>query len=139
MTLKYMCDNKHKEVITAREVCHEFSIPFDTTSKVMQVMNNHGLISSQIGLKGGYVLARDLKKVSVHKLVEIIEGKKLAPSCSDLNCDLIESCNIQTPISNLNQRLKSFFAQTSLWDLLFPIGEEKKIKKEEPKGITKRN
>ena len=41
ISLKFIWEEKSRgELTTAREICSKFNLPFDTTSKVMQAMNN---------------------------------------------------------------------------------------------------
>lgn len=118
MVLKFMSDQEENGLITARDICDKFNIPFDTTAKVMQQMNNVGILHSTKGVKGGYTLKADLDKVSYLQLAELVEGKKVAVDCKSSNCSLIETCNITKPISRLNKYLMYFFQDLTLKDLL---------------------
>lgn len=118
MVLKFMADQTGGELITARDICDKFNIPFDTTAKVMQQMNNVGILHSTKGVKGGYTLKADLERVSYLQLAELVEGKKVAADCQSSNCSLIETCNITKPISRLNEYLMYFFQDLTLKDLL---------------------
>jgi Rrf2 family protein len=102
----------------AREVCDLYNSPFDTTAKVMQLMNQAGFFNSQKGAHGGYSLKVDLNNISYLQLVEIIEGKKSIIDCKDTKCNLIKSCNIVSPITKLNKHLTHFFKGLSLEELL---------------------
>ncbi len=105
---------------SAREICDEFHIPFDTTSKVMQILNNHGILKSEKGIKGGYVILKSLYEISYSDLVKIIEGKdEFGPECaSSASCDLISTCNISGPINNLNRMIHQFLNDLTVGDLL---------------------
>jgi Rrf2 family protein len=103
---------------TAREVCDRFSIPFDTTSKVMQVMNNKGLLKSAQGVKGGYQLNCDLGNVSYLNLTEMIEGTPMRMDCITGSCDLAGNCNITGPVKKLNDYLSDFFGSLTIKKLL---------------------
>lgn len=123
MVLKLMKDKGPSELTTAREVCDQFKTPFDTTAKVMQVMNNAGILHSQKGVKGGYTLSRDLSAVTYMELVELIEGKSFMMDCHDLGagsgpCELYHNCNISRPIKRLNDYLISIFKSLTLNELL---------------------
>ena len=109
MVLKLMKDKAPNELTTAREVCDRFESPFDTTAKVMQLMNTAGILHSLKGVKGGYVLSRDLSQVSYMELVELIEGKSFMMDCHEGPCDLIHKCNITQPIKRLNDYLINIF------------------------------
>lgn len=118
MALKLMKDKNPTELTTAREICDQFNTPFDTTSKVMQLMNNCGILHSHKGVKGGYTLSRDLGDVSYMELVELVEGKSFMMDCHEGPCDLYNKCNISQPIKRLNDYLINIFNSISLNELL---------------------
>jgi Rrf2 family protein len=118
MALKLMKEKHITELTTAREVCDRFETPFDTTAKVMQIMNNAGILQSHKGVKGGYTLSKDLSHVSYMELVQLIEGKSFMMDCQHGPCDLIKKCNISRPIKRLNDYLINIFNTLSLNELL---------------------
>ena len=119
MVLKSMKDkDSGGGLTTAREVCDNFNTPFDTTAKVMQLMNTAGILHSHKGVKGGYTLARDLNFVSYMELAQLIEGKSFMMDCHEGPCDLMHSCNISQPIKRLNDYLINIFNSLSLGELL---------------------
>lgn len=118
MVLKHMRNNEALKQTTAREICDLYKAPFDTISKVMQTMSKHHILLSHQGANGGYTLCEDLGTISYSRLVEIIEGRSKAKDCIELNCSLFSSCNIISPVRNLNSRLSDFISSISLAELL---------------------
>lgn len=118
IALKLMLEKGSSELTTAREVSDKFKTPFDTTAKVMQVMNNADILASIKGVKGGYFLNKDLRSLSYMELAELIEGKSLAMDCKLLNCQLLGTCNISRPLSRLNNYLDAFLRGLSVEELL---------------------
>lgn len=127
MALKFMADKQVQELegenvlTSAREICDEFNIPFDTTAKVMQQMNNQEILKSTKGIKGGYSLNKSLDEITYMELVRLVEGKKeIGRVCSGNNgtCELFEKCNITTPVEKLNSKLNAFLETLSLSELL---------------------
>lgn len=118
MVLKLMKEKGPGELTTAREVCDRYETPFDTTAKVMQLMNNAGILHSHKGVKGGYTLAQDLNRVSYMALVQLIEGKSFMMDCHEGPCELIQKCNISQPIKRLNDYLINIFNALTLNELL---------------------
>lgn len=118
MVLKHICNKEKGELTTAREVCDKYLIPFDTTAKVMQQMNNIGILQSTKGVKGGYILKADLEKVTYLELAQLVEGRKVSMDCESTQCSLIQTCNITKPIKKLNQHLIYFFQSLTIKDLL---------------------
>jgi Rrf2 family protein len=122
MALQYIRNKNHQELTTAREICDKYNTPFDTTAKVMQQMHHAGILNSIKGIKGGYQLSLDLKTISLLKLSELIEEKNLSMDCIHGDCDLLNSCNIASPIKKLNHYVNSFFETLSVEDLLSDDG-----------------
>ncbi|MCO4754241.1 MAG: Rrf2 family transcriptional regulator [Bacteriovoracaceae bacterium] len=118
IALKLMLEKKESELTTAREISDKFHTPFDTTAKVMQVMNSAEILESVKGVKGGYFLSRDLSTLSYMDLAEMIEGKSLSIDCETIKCSLLGSCNISGPIKRLNEYVNMFFRDLSVKELL---------------------
>lgn len=122
MALKFMADKKDTLPLTsAREICDHFNTPFDTTAKVMQMMNNHDILKSVKGIKGGYSLNRSLDEITYAELASLIEGKaERGRICVTTKgtCELISKCNIVTPVELLNRKLNIFLETLTLKELL---------------------
>lgn len=120
IALKFMTEKESGVLTSAREICQRFQTPFDTTAKVLQVMNNHGLLNSVKGIKGGYDIKVDLNQISYMDLVRMIEGPQYDCLCESAQgmCDLYQHCNIVTPIDRLNSKLNHMLENLKLAELL---------------------
>lgn len=118
MALKLMAHKRQGELTTAKEVVEAVGCPFDATARVMQMMCQHGILKSEHGAHGGYLLVRDLAKVSIFDLMEIILGPRAAAKCLQGACDLEASCNIMSPVTVLNRKQQEFFRGISVGELL---------------------
>jgi Rrf2 family protein len=128
MALKFMAEKN--ELITARELELQFSVPFDTMAKVLQLLNAKGVLESTKGTKGGYTLTKDLYQLTYAQLVEYIEGKKSMMVCLTSKgtiCDKHNTCNIISPLDYLNRKTSAFYAQLTIGEILF--GEKVKEQK----------
>ncbi|AHZ85827.1 Rrf2 family transcriptional regulator [Bdellovibrio bacteriovorus] len=121
MALKYMSQKIPGELTTAKEVSDSFHTPFDATARVMQQMaQKGGILRAEYGANGGYQITKDLAKVSIHDLVEVIEGPTALVKClhKEAPCEIQGTCNIVSPITALNDRLTDFYKSLSLKELL---------------------
>lgn len=125
MALKFMADKEQSAssdgaLTCTREICDEFDTPFDTTAKVMQLMNAHEILKSTKGIKGGYTLNKNLKEITYMGLVRLIEGKVVGRVCVNTKgtCELFPKCNIVTPVELLNRKLSTFLETLTLAELL---------------------
>ena len=124
ISLKFIWEEKSRdELTTAREICAKFNLPFDTTSKVMQAMNNAGILTSEKGIKGGYALEKKLGEISYLELVHIVDPKSNDQEFCQSNkglCDLYSNCNIVKPIDKLNATLNGYLKKLTI-DRLFTM------------------
>ncbi|MFM6928092.1 MAG: RrF2 family transcriptional regulator [Bdellovibrio sp.] len=121
MALKYMSQKIPGELTSAKEVSDAFHTPFDATARVMQQMaQKGGILRAEYGANGGYQITKDLAKISIHDLVAVIEGPTALVKClhNEAPCEIQGTCNIVSPITNLNHKLTEFYKSVSLKDLL---------------------
>jgi Rrf2 family protein len=118
ISLKFIWEEKScGDLTTAREICSKFNIPFDTTSKVMQAMNNAGILNSEKGIKGGYSLAKSLEDISYLELAQIVDPKGNDDEFCQSNkglCDIYSNCNIIKPIDKLNATLNGYLKNLTI-------------------------
>ncbi|MCB9025693.1 MAG: Rrf2 family transcriptional regulator [Bdellovibrionaceae bacterium] len=119
MTLQYLHENSANRIST-KEVCEKTGSPFDATARVMQIMAQQGLLKSEQGVKGGYLLMRSLAEVTLLELMEMILGPIELAKClgNSMNCELKGKCNIQSPIHRINQKFKFFLSDLYLSEVL---------------------
>jgi Rrf2 family protein len=120
MALKHMSHKSPTSLTTAKEVSEATGCPFDPLARVMQKMVQHGVLKSEQGAHGGYVINQDLSSVSFYRLIEIILGPMGIVKClhAGETCELIDRCKIQSTLGVLNQRLEDFYRTLFLNDLL---------------------
>ncbi|MNL23411.1 transcriptional repressor NsrR [compost metagenome] len=129
MALKYMSQKIPGELTSAKEVSDAFHTPFDATARVMQQMaSKGGILRAEYGASGGYQITKDLAKISMHDLVEIIEGPTALVKClhKEAPCEIQGTCNIVSPVTTLNQKLIEFYKGLSLKELLVAKSSELK-------------
>lgn len=116
MALTYLYN--HKELVSVRDISENLNVPFDTVSKVLQILNNKGIVGSEKGLHGGYFLKQDFSSINLHDLFALLEPKQLLRVCDDGPCDHFKKCNIVPTVYNLNFLIKDFLKQISLKELI---------------------
>ena len=104
---------------SAAEVSQRTGIAYPTVSKVLKLLLDSQLVISHRGVRGGYVLARSIKDVSLAQLVEAIEGGVNVTSCCVDNgeCVRAESCGTKNNWRLVNRSLVMLFESVSLSDM----------------------
>ncbi|MGZ3725976.1 MAG: RrF2 family transcriptional regulator [Pseudobdellovibrio sp.] len=120
MSLRIISEKPEGQLTSAKEVSDLIHIPFEVTARVLQALSSRGLLKAEYGVGGGYVLARPLSEVSVHDLSEMLEGHTILTKClgQDEPCEVSKTCNIITPISNLNAKVQNFYKSLTLDEVL---------------------
>ena len=120
MALKHMSTKAVGELTTAKEVSERYSSPFDATARVLQIMAQQGLLKAEHGAFGGYQITKDLKKVTLNDLMNIISGPMQIAKClsHDEGCEIQSACNIVSPIYNLNKKLTDFYNSVTIHELI---------------------
>lgn len=117
MVLKAFSDKPDAQ-ISAKSLSVSLGIPVDTTSKVMQILAREDILQSTQGTRGGYHLIKDLEKLNLYDLSLATQGEFSDLGCQNGGCQIQGHCNILEPINNLTNKLKTFFIQTNVKDLL---------------------
>jgi Rrf2 family nitric oxide-sensitive transcriptional repressor len=120
MALKVMAHKRAGELTSAKEIVEVTGCPFDATARVLQQMAQKEILRSEQGAHGGYVLIRDLSKISVFDLMQVILGPIAVARCltDESACDLKAKCNIVSPVATFNRRLTEFYQNLSIGEIL---------------------
>jgi FeS assembly SUF system regulator len=109
---------------TARDLARESKLPVSTVSKLLKQLLQSGLLISHRGTKGGYVLARDSRNISVLEMIAAIEGPMALTECSTEVtglCNLESFCPIKSNQQIINRAVRSVLEKVTLSDLMHPL------------------
>ena len=131
MALQYMATVQQGEmnafnihrVVNTKEIAEEHLIPLELLAKVLQTLAKHQMIESQNGPKGGYVLAREPRDISIAQVLEAIEGPLGIADCyhekdDDEACEQMEHCNIRTPLLKVQESIMQLLSSMSIEDMM---------------------
>lgn len=121
IALKHMANLPCESMVSVKEMVEIYGAPFDVLSRVMQLLSHAGIVESTKGFHGGYVLKKDLRKVSYLELAQTIQGPMHVVQCleaGDCQCAMIDSCNVISPMLALNQKISEFFTTVSVHELI---------------------
>jgi Rrf2 family protein len=108
------------QLFAVRELGERHHVPFDVLSKAMQRMARAGILSAVQGVNGGYRIARELGSVSLLEVLDAVSGEMHTVNClkSDKSCPLETSCTVSSIMSDLDARLRHFYAGICISDLV---------------------
>jgi Rrf2 family protein len=123
MALVYGSGELQPRVVNTKEIAEEHFMPVELLAKVLQTLARHQIIESRHnGPKGGYVLGREPKDISVAQVLEAIEGPLGITDCyheKDQSwCDQLDRCNIRTPLLKIQDSINKLLNSMSIEDIL---------------------
>lgn len=114
-----------KNVLTdAKTIAEDVGVTLRFCLKILRKLTNTGVLKSYKGSKGGYVMNKDPREVSLKEIIEIIEGPIVVSRCLDgtYDCrrpDKGEVCKIQLSFLDITNKIKYEFAKVSIKDLIW--------------------
>lgn len=139
IALKYMRQNTEGKLTSAKEICETYQTPFDPTSRVLQLMTQAGILSAEHGAHGGYRIVKDLSRISMFDLTEIIVGPIEIANCFHghySRCELTGHCNVISPMLQLNEKLHELLKTTKVTDLIESVHIKEREIREKPIKVS---
>ena len=104
--------------VSAREIAVQYHIPAELLAKVLQKLARKGLVVSQQGINGGYVLARDPSRISIVDVVEALEGPiSITPCEKGEDCQQMQTCSVRDPLQKIKAKVVRVLGDTSIYEL----------------------
>src|SRR5882762_6055760 len=109
--------------VAARELSEQERLPHDYVEQILLRMRRAGLVESVRGARGGYLLARQPRAVSVKDVIEASEHVTFEVNCDvhrvdEERCDPATACSIRPVWRLLQRRIDEVLAGVTLADLL---------------------
>jgi Rrf2 family protein len=97
---------KHnKEIITVSELVEELKIPRPFLRKILQILNKKGILKSNKGPGGGFILVKPPQEIFLFDLMEIFQGKFSLNEClfKKMICPDKSRCVLRKRINNIEK------------------------------------
>ena len=129
VVLSYMA----KDPVTmhaAQEIAEETGIAQPTVSKILKLLIKAKVLTSIRGAKGGYLLARAPRKITVATIISALEGPIALTECSasHKNCGQATGCDIQGNWGLINQKIFNALESVTLADMILPVKQPEEIR-----------
>jgi Rrf2 family protein len=119
MAIHYIASHQGDVIVSNKRIAEEFNIPVELLAKILQRLAKRGLISSQSGPKGGYVLARAPQEITVGEIVRAIEGPIHIVSCLEAtDCPQLSRCNLRRPVQKIQASIAYLLDTMTLAELI---------------------
>ncbi len=112
-----------KSPITIKEIARRQAVSVSYLEQLLNTLRRTGLIRSQRGPGGGYVLCKKPAEISIGEILNALEGPIAITQCLDTSpgssgCNRVESCVARLLWKSLGEKIERFLETISLRDLL---------------------
>src|SRR5260370_30976085 len=108
MARKHLAEHAHEGACSAKDVAASYGIPPEALAKILQRLVKAGLLHSQHGTNGGYVLARSAETISAFEVIRAIDGPLVITSCITVRgeCGQVDRCTIREPLRRVSDSME---------------------------------
>lgn len=99
----YLASNKNKGYISVSEISDKLNLSENYLEQLIRLLKNKGLIKSQRGPKGGYMITKDLKDISVGEVLRALEGNITMSECVSGSYDCYNKCDAYNVFNRIDQ------------------------------------
>jgi len=119
MAMKHLAEHAEEGAFSAKDVAEAYGIPPEALAKILQKLVKAGLLHSQHGMNGGYVLARDPGMISAFEVIRAIDGPLFITSCISVRgeCGQSNRCTIREPLQRVNQSIEEVLKRITISEM----------------------
>jgi Rrf2 family protein len=119
IALQHLAAKAPNEACSAKEIAQAHGMPAELVAKILQRLVKTGLVVSQHGTNGGYVLAKHPSRVTAFEVIRAIEGPLFITSCvtDRKECDHITKCTVREPLRKVNDAIIKALSEVTLSSL----------------------
>jgi Rrf2 family protein len=133
--LSYLATRPADELVLISELAKEESVPKKFLEAILVALRKGGVLKSKIGKGGGYTLALPADKISIGKIVSILEGGFALVECLNDNFEAVcyecgdpTCCGTRLVMIDVKKAIDSVFDTTSLADMVERSDSARKLK-----------
>ena len=111
--------NLPEERLKLEQVAERTGLSVATVRKIMKLLVDGGVVSSERGIHGGYSLADAPENIPLARVVRAVEGGVSLTACcrEDADCEVRSLCTVQNNWNVINQTVETLFHRISVLDM----------------------
>jgi len=116
---------RYNRQVSVRKLAQDTNVPYAITSKLLQKLQNCGLLKSTMGSRGGFQLNRPPAEITFLEIVEAIQGKISVNKClaGTHVCPMNTNCPLHPKLTGLQAEIIRHLKETTL-EQTIPAGDK---------------
>jgi len=119
--LIYLASNAKAEAVPAREIAEKWNVPVKYLEQILKTLKDAGIITSQVGVGGGYHLARAASLITAGEVIRVLDGRLAPMGCVSSyeyeQCEFEPACGLKTLWTRTRAAIIGVLDQTTIADL----------------------
>jgi len=121
--LSILCISDKKEPIDVENLSAGLMISRSFLAKILQKLTKAGILKSFKGVKGGFILAKEIGEISMLDIIKAVEDNPATVfECTSdggiCPSNRVGACSIWPTLSKLQVKIDNFLSQITLQDIL---------------------
>jgi len=128
VVMTHLATDPERARSNAKDLAVEAHLPAPMVSKVLKTLTRRGLLVSQRGAAGGYLLARPPAEISVADIIEALDGPLALAQCCEVepeSCDHRPVCPVTGHWHRINTAIHEALSGIKLADMARPLPQER--------------
>ena len=120
IVIQVACDNLEGRLSQGREIAKNQDLTEAYIEQIMIPLKKAGIIKTERGCSGGYMLGKSPEDISIMDLIEVFEGKFVMSPCisGKKECPRMEICPATGVWRHLTRKLRESASTISIKDIL---------------------
>ena len=114
----HIAQNYKEGRVLSQKISKEYNIPLEYLLKILLQLAKANILRSKRGPNGGFVLARDAKKISLLEIIEAVSGPMVSNMHLSDHTNKKFSKNIEAVCDKAIGMARNVYAKTSLADVM---------------------
>ncbi len=114
-----LAKNYQQGPISVRKMAQETHVPYQLACKLLQKLAAAGLVTSEMGPRGGYQLKRHPDQINFKEIIETIQGPVRLNHCllGNFSCPLKGKCPVHDKLAGLQETINNHLTSVTLGHL----------------------
>jgi Rrf2 family protein len=119
IAMTHLAESGNGHAYSAKDIAEAYHIPAELLAKILQKLAKAGLLTSQHGTNGGYVLARDPHTISAFEVIKAIDGPLFITACISTHkeCGQSSTCNVKEPLRKVNDSIREVLSNIKIAEM----------------------
>ena len=118
IAMRHLAEHAKDGAFSTKDLADAYTIPQEALAKILQRLARAGLLVSQHGSNGGYMLARDPRQISALEVIRAIDGPLFMTSCfSNRDCDQTPRCTVREPLRRVGESIQQVLGRLTIFEM----------------------